>query len=570
MNCGLDFGTANCSIGVWRDGSPVLIDLSENSKQLSSALHSIKSNIEVISIDETELSERVSRALASQANQIASAASVTSKSMDVVLQQISDGPNKVILREEISSINTDRRKERSELGELKEEKHKELWIRKVKEIKKKYDSAIAKLVIDALNRQKTYRDSNGTLKPITSGNQIKSRERALMRREVAEIRAHANADEGISSALYADNDICFGNAAIFRHMEDPNDGYFVKSPKSFLGAELSQRQKEVFIEIVIRFFAFLKSSAQNEVSTDLQNVVIGKPINFHGTQGENGNNQALDILYKGAISAGFRNIEFLYEPIAAALHFERSLTKDKVVLVLDAGGGTTDCSVIKLGPSHKNRIDRGECVLGNSGARIGGTDLDHSLAMRTIMPLFGLTSDGVDLGIPNIVFSNAITQNDINARAKFLSWETGRDIDFYLRSVPESHVEKIHRLREIYDKRLGFRLNRSAELAKIALSKKDSITLPLNYIEDDLTVQITLRDLEDSIHRKLGTMTDLMEEALRQAGKAADIIYVTGGTAKSPVVEDYIRKRFSDTEIVIGDHFGSVASGLTTWASKIF
>jgi len=65
-------------------------------------------------------------------------------------------------------------------------------------------------------------------------------------------------------------------------------------------------------------------------------------------------------------------------------------------------------------------------------------------------------------------------------------------------------------------------------------------------------------------------MTDLMDEALRQAGKAADIIYVTGGTAKSPVVERYIRKRFSGTEIVIGDHFGSVASGLTTWASKIF
>jgi len=570
MNCGLDFGTANCSIGVWRDGSAVLIDLSENSKQMTSALHSIKSNIEVISIDETELSGRVSRALASQGNEIASAASVTNRSMGVVLDQISDGPKKVILKEEIASINTDRRKERSELGELKEEKNKELWIRKVKEIKKKYDSAIEKLVIVALNRQKNYRDSNGTLKPITSGNQIESRERALMRREAAEIRAHAKADEGISSALYADNDICFGNEAIFRHMEDPNHGYFIKSPKSFLGAELSQRQKEVFIEIVIRFFAFLKSSAQNEVSTDLQNVVIGKPINFHGTQGENGNNQALEILYKGAISAGFRNIEFLYEPIAAALHFERSLTKDKVVLVLDAGGGTTDCSVIKLGPSYKNRIDRDECVLGNSGTRIGGTDLDHSLAMRTIMPLFGLTSDEVDLGIPNVVFSNAITQNDINARAKFLSWETGRDIDFYLKSVPGSQVEKIQRLRQIYDKRLGFRLNRSAELAKIALSEKDSVILPLNYIEDDLTVQITLRDLEDSIHRQLGTMTDLMDEALRQAGKAADIIYVTGGTAKSPVVEHYIRKRFSGTEIVIGDHFGSVASGLTTWASKIF
>ena len=152
----------------------------------------------------------------------------------------------------------------------------------------------------------------------------------------------------------------------------------------------------------------------------------------------------------------------------------------------------------------------------------------------------------------------------------FLSDKTGRDIEFYLRSVPEEHINKICRLQAIYQDRLGFRLNRSAELAKIALSEKESITLPLNYVENNLVVKISSQDLESAVHRKLKHITELMDETLAQSGTVPDIIYVTGGTAKSPVVDRHIRARYGDINIIVGDHFGSVAAGLTTWASKIY
>ena len=569
MNCGIDFGTANCSVGILEDGKPKLIDLSDDSKQMTSALHSVRAHIETIVIDEYELSSRVKSELASQTNKIAGAISLQKKSLEHVLEQITEGPSKVILRDEIVDINLKRRKERSGLGELKSEADRNKRMAKEKLIKEKYDKAIESLILAVINEQGSYKDGDDS-KLISSTSQIRSREHSLMRREAAEALAQKNAGGGIASALFADSDICFGEEAVYKHMDDPNHGYFIKSPKAFLGADLNKVQINVFTEIVTRFFAFLKASGEKETGYKLKNSVIGKPVNFHGNHDNAGNNQALDILYRGAISTGFQYVEFLYEPIAAALHFEQSLKKEQVVLVLDAGGGTTDCSVVKLGPAYVDQIDRQNCILGNAGTRIGGMDLDYALAMAQIMPLFGLTTDELDLAVPNIVYSNAIIQNDVNARAMFLSDKTGRDIEFYLRSVPEEHINKICRLQAIYQDRLGFRLNRSAELAKIALSEKESITLPLNYVENNLVVKISSQDLESAVHRKLKHITELMDETLAQSGTVPDIIYVTGGTAKSPVVDRHIRARYGDINIIVGDHFGSVAAGLTTWASKIY
>jgi hypothetical chaperone protein len=75
--------------------------------------------------------------------------------------------------------------------------------------------------------------------------------------------------------------------------------------------------------------------------------------------------------------------------------------------------------------------------------------------------------------------------------------------------------------------------------------------------------------MREAIDRELAVFVALMREAETQAQTQPDVIYVTGGTARSPIVERYLREHYGDLPIVIGDLFGSVTSGLTTWAQRL-
>ncbi len=430
---------------------------------------------------------------------------------------------------------------------------------------------LEKRVVDVKRRHagelKKAREEKRTFKEISDA-ELENIERGVMRREIAERAKNIYESLTISQALYADTEVVFGEAAIRRHIQDPLSGYFIRSPKSFLGAEIKHQHVELFSEVITRILAFIKANAEKSTQVEIRNIVLGRPVNFHG-RGDEGNAQAVGILERAAVAAGFKNVEFLMEPIAAALDFERSMSINLVVLVLDAGGGTTDCSMVKLGPSYIQSSERKDTILGYAGDRIGGTDLDIKLALRKIMPHFGkdsLLNNG--LPIPNTLFWNAISINDVNAQAKFLADSTGREIASFLAQTADK--KKVRRLQNLHKSKLMVRLNRSAELAKIHLSDTDSIKLPLRYIEPGFVIPISRNDLRESIERELDVFLSLMKEVEKQAGVKPDIVYVTGGTAKSPIVQEWIRSNYKNVEIVVGDAFGSVASGLTTWAHRIY
>ena len=61
-----------------------------------------------------------------------------------------------------------------------------------------------------------------------------------------------------------------------------------------------------------------------------------------------------------------------------------------------------------------------------------------------------------------------------------------------------------------------------------------------------------------------------MRDAIEQANTQPDVVFVTGGTAESPIINEFLQQQFKQTPIVIGDHFGSVTAGLTRWANKIY
>jgi len=324
----------------------------------------------------------------------------------------------------------------------------------------------------------------------------------------------------------------------------------------------------VFSTVVEKMLSFIKQESEFVKGIELDQVVIGRPVNFHGLQGNDGNKQALQIIDKAAKKVGFKDVAFLMEPVAAAYHYETQLTKDRVVLILDLGGGTTDCSMLKLGPSYIHSDTRETGVLSYSGKRVGGIDLDNKLTLMTIMPHFGknaMLNNG--LPVPITLFSQAVNINDVKAQQEFNSIRTGNEL---VRFCSMCQDQRLDRLKQLRERKLGLRLNQSAEMAKIHLSDNDMIDLPLHYIENELSVPISRVALSDAIADELRQFEVLVNECVQLAGTQPDSIFVTGGTAISPVIQAWINSIFPDVEVVIGNHFGSVTSGLVTHAQRLF
>ncbi|MCT4706822.1 molecular chaperone [Enterobacteriaceae bacterium H11S18] len=362
----------------------------------------------------------------------------------------------------------------------------------------------------------------------------------------------------------------FGLSSLRQYMEDPEEVYFVKSPKSFLGASgLKPQQVALFEDLVCAMMLHIRNKAQTQVAEPINQAVIGRPINFQGLGGEEANTQAQGILERAAHRAGFEDVVFQFEPVAAGLDFEATLTEEKQVLVVDIGGGTTDCSVLLMGPQWHARRDREHSLLGHSGCRVGGNDLDIMLAFKQLSPLLGMggqTEKGIAL--PVLPWWNAVAINDVPAQNEFYSSANGRMLNELVRDARES--EKVAYLQKVWRQRLSYRLVRAAEESKIALSDSQQVATLLPFIAQELGCEITQPELESAISQPLQRILEQVSLALESSDVKPDVIYLTGGSARSPMIKQALAQQLPGIEIAGGDDFGSVTAGLARWADVVF
>ncbi|WP_394132970.1 molecular chaperone [Shewanella maritima] len=381
--------------------------------------------------------------------------------------------------------------------------------------------------------------------------------------------------------LSADEQAVFvGKQAQEHYLDMPEEGFYVRSPKSFLGATgLRQEQVALFEDIVTLMMMFVKKRIDHILAEKglgkATHAVIGRPVNFQGIGGEQSNLQAEAILTTAATRAGFESVSFLFEPLAAGMDFESQLTSTQTVLVVDVGGGTTDCSVVKMGPNQSQTSDRKADCFGHSGQRIGGNDLDIALAMQGVMPHLGSTCQLVTgKPLPKQPFWNAVAVNDISAQRDFASLSTKKLLDELVKDAVKP--ELIKRLQKVQRDQLGYQIVRQAELAKIALSEHASTQADLAFVEADFTLDISLSQFETAITTPLAQVESLMRQAVDAATESMsgrtspDVVYVTGGTAKSPAIHQKISAVYPEAQLVVGDHFGSVTAGLTKWAQRVW
>ncbi len=370
------------------------------------------------------------------------------------------------------------------------------------------------------------------------------------------------------------SELRFGKAALDQYLVEPTEGFFVKSPKSFLGASgLSEEVKERFIMVVAAMMANVKQHADVLCGEPIDQVVIGRPINFQAAGIEQtrnavqANQQALAMLVSAAREAGFEEVRFLYEPLAAAMEYEERLKAERLVLVADIGGGTTDCSFVRVGPERRDDVDRDADLLGYAGERVGGNDYDQLLALASIMPHFGYQKTREDgLPVPNAYFVDAVSTNNVAAQQQFYSARRRE----YLEDWVRVGVEEVRRLIKVHESRLTYRIGNDAEALKIALTDDCEASFSLDYIENGLSAGGDQAGFADACERLLNHLENLIRTVTRQAGTEPDCFYLTGGMARATIVRRFLKERFPNIEMIDSDHFASVTEGLAIWARRIF
>ncbi len=375
---------------------------------------------------------------------------------------------------------------------------------------------------------------------------------------------HELTSDGISSELL------FGKTALAQYLDDPEEGYYIKSPKSFLGASgLAESQILFFEDIVACMMSNVKQLAEKALQKEVTQTVIGRPINFQGLHGEESNRQAIKVLTNAAKRVGFKDVAFQYEPVAAGFEFEASLAKETRVLVIDIGGGTSDCSMLLMSPHYSDHHNRSAHLLAHSGVRIAGNDFDIQLALQGIMPSLGMTSLlKTGKPMPTASFRQALAINNIHQQTEFYSAKNRRELLQLSRDAQQPELLK--RLITVHDHKLSYQLVNAAEQAKIVLSKQAEQSIALDDIDDGLAVTVSRETLKQANKHTLEQIAQLMQSAIAKAQCQPEVIFVTGGSAKSPVLNAFLQQQIPSIPVVVGDHFGSVTAGLARWAEKIY
>ncbi|RYF68495.1 MAG: heat-shock protein, partial [Comamonadaceae bacterium] len=175
----------------------------------------------------------------------------------------------------------------------------------------------------------------------------------------------------------------FGREAVALYLAG-YEGRLMRSLKSLLGSALMQEKTAIydglvsFEDIIARFLRELATRAERELGRRPEHVVIGRPVHFVDDDSKR-DQRAEDSMRHAARAAGFKDIAFQLEPIAAAFDYEQRVTRESVVLIVDIGGGTSDFTVVRVGPDRARRRDRSDDVLATTGVHIGGTDFDQRL-----------------------------------------------------------------------------------------------------------------------------------------------------------------------------------------------
>ncbi len=387
-----------------------------------------------------------------------------------------------------------------------------------------------------------------------------------------------NGKPTIPSAVFyntEDHQTLFGREAIQTYI-DHCEGRLLRALKSILGSSLIEDTTQVggrriaFKTIIGDFLGHLKTTTEQTLQQEINSVVLGRPVRFVDDN-DDADRAAQNQLESAARSCGFQHIHFQYEPIAAALDYEQSISREELALIVDIGGGTSDFSIVRVSPERRGKPDRKTDVLANTGVHVGGTDLERRLSVSQVMPFLGYNTrlrekPGVDL--PTAPFNDLATWHKI---AFLYNNKTTSKLN-ELRAMA-ARPDLVDRLIKVVKDRNGHRLAGDVETVKMALSQCAQAPLPLPYIDQGLETTVRKNDFENAIAPEQEKIVKQIHECLAQANLAASQIhtlFMTGGTTAIPAIYAACCAAVPRATVIEGDKLGSVGTGLAIDAAVKF
>ncbi|MCR6735164.1 MAG: Hsp70 family protein [Afipia sp.] len=378
----------------------------------------------------------------------------------------------------------------------------------------------------------------------------------------------------IPSAIFYERDgaVLIGRRAIETYVEG-TPGRLMRSLKSVLGTALIDettkvgRERTSFRDVIAYYLGVVKRRAEQAIGHELKYVVHGRPVHFvdHAPEADRKAEQTLRDI---AREIGFGDVTFQFEPIAAALDYEREISGEQIALIADIGGGTSDFSIVRLSPERHRKADRKADILANDGVRIGGTDFDRQLSLGVIMPLFGYGSEMKRAGLhaPSSYFHDLATWSTINSMYDQKIMTQVRQVRY-----EAAQPELFDRLIRVLDEQRGHTLAMDVENAKIALSHQRQADIPLEWIEPGLGAAIARSGLVTHTKQLAARIAARIRICLEQAQLTAgdiEVVFLTGGSVQLAHVRNAMTKAVPAARIIEGDTFGAVGKGLTIEAAQ--
>ncbi len=371
----------------------------------------------------------------------------------------------------------------------------------------------------------------------------------------------------------------YGRAAIAAYVEGI-DGRLMRSMKSILGSSLLDQSTDIgagravrYRDVVVGYLRHLKRAAEAEAGQALPRLVLGRPVFFVDDDAAR-DAQAQAALEAAAHAAGFAEVQFQFEPIAAALDYEARAPREQLVLVADIGGGTSDFSLVRVGPQRRGRAERRDDILASHGVHLAGTDFDRHIELAAILPLLGYRSlrptrtGETAREMPSAIYFDLATWHLINT-----VYAPARVAE--LRSMKTWFTDPRHhqRLMTTVQERLGHALAAAAEQAKIDVAQQGVARIDLAALEAGLAAELAEPQAAAAIEADLARIVQAAQETARIAGVApqtVDALYFTGGSTGLQTLVHRIAAGFASAERVRGDRFASVAQGLGQHARVVF
>jgi hypothetical chaperone protein len=367
-----------------------------------------------------------------------------------------------------------------------------------------------------------------------------------------------------------------GPEGIERYISAESKGRLVQSLKSFLSSR-SFHSTEVFgrrytlEDLIARILRDLREQAEHQFGTGIGSAIVGRPVHFVGAEKDEDDSFAEARLRSAFHSAGYESVEFEMEPVAAAHYYESTLDHDELILIGDFGGGTSDFSLIHVGPTIRRRGRGPGDIVGNAGLGMAGDAFDARIVRHLVSPYLGagsqLRSLGKLLTVPGWVYIRL-------ERWHHLSLLRTKDVLDMLKSVHAQSLEpeKIKALIHFIREDLGFHLHRSVQKVKCDLSNNQAAEFRFSDGFVDLAAVVKRTQFEEWISEELGQIAGCVDSLLSSSGvhtKDVDVVFLTGGSSFVPAVREIFESRFGRERIRSGNEFTSVARGLALSRERV-